>query len=83
MSEIYREIGNLHTLIAKLSTKIDMQNESIEFLKHRIADLSGEMEFNRLTERSKVFKMDFDVNNIPIDKKYLGNSPFQSTNTRW
>lgn len=83
MSEIYREIGNLHTLIAKLSAKIDMMNESIEVLKHKIADLSGEMEFNRLTERSKVFKMDFDANNIPIDKKYLGNSPFQSNNTRW
>lgn len=83
MSEIYREIGNLHTLIAKLSAKIDIMNESIEVLKHKIADLSGEIEFNRLTERSKVFKMDFDTNNIPIDKKYLGNSPFQSNNTRW
>lgn len=81
MSEIYREIGNLHTLIAKLSAKIDMINESIEVLKHKITDLSGEIEFNRLTERSKVFKMDFEANNIPIDKKYLGNSPFQST--RW
>lgn len=83
MSEIYREIGALHTLIAKLSAKIDIQNESIEVLKHKIADLSGEIEFNRLTERSKVFKMDFDTNNIPIDKKYLGNSPFQSNNSRW
>lgn len=83
MSEIYREIGNLHTLIAKLSAKIDMMNESIEVLKHKIADLSGEIEFSRLTERSKVFKMDFDTNNISIDKKYLGNSPFQNTNTRW
>lgn len=81
MSDIYKEIGNLHTLIAKLSAKIDMMNESIEVLKHKIADLSGEIEFNRLTERSKVFRMDFEANNIPIDKKYLGNSPFQST--RW
>ena len=83
MSEIFREIGNLHTLIAKLSAKIDIMNESIEVLKHKIADLSGEIEFNRLTERSKVFKMDFDTNNITIDKKYLGNSTFQSNNSRW